>query len=155
MANLPQFTHSGIRSCQRLLFIILVFLFFTTGCTLDSILTVADKGSKSYETVKNAQSLSKVADGVITLTDTRKIKAETADNFIEYLKVLISEQPKKEQAVLIKQSIEAKVFIAERNSWDWFRIGFLSLAAILGIILIIKYILDITFPRYKKITKEQ
>jgi hypothetical protein len=134
-------------------FVILIFVFFTSGCTLDSLLTVADKGSKTYETVKNAQSLGKVADGVITLADTRKIKAETTKDFIKATETLIGQQDKKYQPELISQSIQAKVSIAKSNSWDWFRIGVLSGLTILGLILIIKYILDKAMPKKKSKTE--
>ena len=124
------------------------------GCTLNPFLDVAEVGSKSYETVKTAQSVGKVADGVKIIADTRKIKAKTTDAFVKGVGNLIVMQPLPVQAKLITQSITAKIAVEKNTRYKGFIEGFIF--GLLGVFLIItlKYVFDRINPKVtEKITK--
>lgn len=132
--------------------VLMVYFALLQSCTLNPFLDATETLTEGYETVKNAQSLGKVADGVITLTETAKIKAKTSDTFVKGLGILISKQTLETQAKLISQSIEAKVSV-ERMRADsrWATISSFWLI-ILGLILIVKYLVDKVSPTEVKKT---
>jgi len=126
-------------------------LIFLNSCVLDEILKAGESGSKSYAVVKTANSLNKVANGLETLADTRKIKAKTSDKFVKGIGVLISKQPLKSQERLISQSIEAKVSIENIRAWRSTATITSFLLGLLGLIIILKYLFDRVSPKVKKI----
>lgn len=131
---------------NRILAILTTFIVLQ-GCVATEVIKVAEVGSKSYETVKNAQSLGVVVSSIDTLADTRKIKAKTTEAFVKAASNLISEQPIEAQAELISQSIKAKVRLAENT----FRNGFVyatSFWFILALFInILKYIINRVYPQ--------
>lgn len=132
--------------------ILIVWFALLSGCTLNPFLDATETLSKGYGTVKNAQSLGKVADGVITLTETAKIKAKTSDTFVKDLGILISKQSLETQAKLISQSIEAKVSVEKiRADGRWATISSFWLM-VLGSILVVKYLVDKASPTEVKKT---
>ena len=149
-----KFSCLGIGITIKMKTILLVVLLFLQGCTLNPFLDVAEVGSKSYEVVKNANSLDKVAGGLVTLADTRKIKAETkaetTQTFVEGIGVLIANQPISKQADLIKQSIQAKVNISENTKYKGWLEASTFLMSLLGLIIILKYLLIRFASKIKK-----
>ena len=96
---------------------IIVIYISISGCVLDSFSGTVKNSSEAYGTVKNAKSLGVLASGVKDLTETRKIKAELAMQFIQDLNTMIKLQPIDSQAELIRKSIDAKIAIAENTRY--------------------------------------
>lgn len=143
------------RPSVRFLFMITVLLFVVfplSGCTLDTILKAGESGSKSYGIVKDANSLGEVAEGLGTLADTRKIKAETTQRFVKGVGALIANQPLDKQAGLISQSIEAKVSLALNDRYAGQTEGFSLSVILLGMLFILKFVINKIYPSPK--TKE-
>ncbi len=126
-----------------ILVITIIVVAILQGCSLDDILRVGESGSNSYSTVKNANSLGKLA-------NTREIKANTSDRFIKDLGELIANQPKDKQAEFIKQSIEAKVELANRN----FVTGAAATTAFWFVVAIFLIMAKFLFDRFKPLAKK-
>jgi len=133
--------------------IILILMALTlSGCVLDQVLKAGESGSKSYETVKNANSLGDVATSLRTVTDSVKIKAETSKDFVKGIEMLISNQSLKSQEKLISQSIAAKVSIEDSRIWArWSTVSSFWLV-LFGLIIILKYLFDRWKPEVLKTT---
>jgi len=134
-------------------FVILTTMFaiFTSGCvslpSADGISKVVNAGGKAAGTVLIAKSAK-------TIADTRKIKAKTNQAFVKATEDLIAKQPPEEQSDLIKQSIQAKVSLAENSWFNGFMVGFTFALGLLGLAITLKYLLDKVFPKTIKETKE-
>lgn len=129
------------------LFTIPLLFIFLSSCVLNPILDATESISGSYEVVKNANSLGKVSDGIDTLANTRKIKAETTDKFVSALDKAIAKQPLENQASLISQSIEAKVVMATSGWWAGFKTGFMITWFFVIVLIIGKYAIDKFLPK--------
>lgn len=124
-----------------------------SSCVSDTVLKATEVGISGYETVKNANSLGKVADGIGTLAQTGKIKAQTSQIFIEATENLISKQPLEKQPALIEQSIDAKVAVAKNTRYRGFLEGFLMALWMVFFVRAIMYLFDRYKPKETSVTK--
>lgn len=124
--------------------ILLLMLALLSGCISNEVIEGAiDKSGKAVGTVILASSAK-------SLADTRKIKAKTNSRFGKDVMVLIGEQPIEVQAELISQSIQAKVNVANNNTFK----GMLIATAIWAIFLLILRIAVFLFNRYRPLKEE-
>lgn len=124
---------------------VIVICLSASACVLDSFNGTVKNSSEAYGTVKNAKSLGVLASGVKDLTETRKIKAELATQFIKDLNIMIKLQPIDSQAELIRKSIDAKVSIAENTRYK----GWLEMIAFIFLLSVLAKGAKYVFNRFK------
>lgn len=136
------------------LFFIAIVAFGFSGCTLSPFLDAAESGSKSYAVVKNSNSLGKVANAISTISDTRKIKAQTSDYFVHSVEKLITLQSLKDQKKLIEESLKTKVELAKNTRYKGFLEGASLIIVLIGLLVVLRFLINKIAPISKETVKK-